>query len=209
VPGRLQRLPNLRIQLLARLIVRRHDERLVWMCGVRHGDGLSPIVTIGDLMNATLLVKARQGIAHLGDGEMFDDTLQVRMILLTLDVVEAGDGDIGSLRWSIEPHAFVHATADQVFMFSVVPVSPRETHIVSKWLVHKDAVEGVDYNPDHLAKLWRTTNDQDGRFSSLNHQGIATDGYRPGRYAVEEKLVEDFKQFYVDRSRAALEGLVG
>ena len=49
----------------------------------------------------------------------------------------------------------------------------------------------------------------DGRFSSLNHQGIATDGYRPGRYAVEEKLVEDFKQFYVDRSRAALEGLAG
>ena len=32
-------------------------------------------------------------------------------------------------------------------------------------------------------------------------------GYLPG-YAVEEKLVEDFKDFYVDRARAALEQTV-
>jgi Rieske 2Fe-2S family protein len=38
----------------------------------------------------------------------------------------------------------------------------------------------------------------------INHQGISTDGYRPGPYAVEEKLVEDFKDFYVDRAKAAL-----
>ena len=67
----------------------------------------------------------------------------------------------------------------------------------------------MDYDPDHLAALWRTTNDQDGRFSMLNHQCIMTDGYRPGRYAVEEKLVDDFKQFYVDRARFALEGMAG
>ena len=42
-------------------------------------------------------------------------------------MVEAGDGDIGSLRWSIEPHSFVHATADFLFMFSALPLSPNET----------------------------------------------------------------------------------
>jgi Rieske 2Fe-2S family protein len=38
----------------------------------------------------------------------------------------------------------------------------------------------------------------------VNHQGIANDGYVQGPYAVEEKLVEDFKDFYVDRAKAAL-----
>jgi Rieske 2Fe-2S family protein len=70
--------------------------------------------------------------------------------------------------------------------------------------VHEDAVEGVDYNPDHLAALWRATNVQDGHFSMVNHQGIASDGYVQGPYAVEENLVEDFKDFYVDRAKAAL-----
>ena len=38
---------------------------------------------------------------------------------------EAGDGDIGSLRWSVEPHGFGHATADHLFMFSALPRRAR------------------------------------------------------------------------------------
>jgi Rieske 2Fe-2S family protein len=53
--------------------------------------------------------------------------------------------------------------------------------------------------------LWRKTNEQDGHFSAINHRGIASDGYIQGPYAVEEKLVDDFKSFYVDRASAALE----
>jgi glycine betaine catabolism A len=70
--------------------------------------------------------------------------------------------------------------------------------------VHRDAVEGVDYDPDHLTALWRATNQQDGHFSMINHQGISSDGYQQGPYAVEENLVEAFKDFYVDRANAAL-----
>jgi Rieske 2Fe-2S family protein len=91
-----------------------------------------------------------------------------------------------------------------VVTFSLTPVAADKTLLRTSWLVHEDAVEGVDYDPDHLAALWRTTNTQDGHFSTINHQGISTDGYRPGPYAVEEKLVEDFKDFYVDRAKAAL-----
>ena len=117
--------------------------------------------------------------------------------------------ETSSLSVWTQPNSWHHFCCDHVVTFSLTPLSADSTLLRTSWLVHEDAVEGVDYDPDHLAALWRTTNDQDGRFSSLNHQGIATDGYRPGRYAVEEKLVEDFKQFYVDRSRAALEGLAG
>jgi len=40
--------------------------------------------------------------------------------------------------------------------------------------------------------------------AELNHAGIATDGYRPGPYALEERLVEDFKEFYVETAKSAL-----
>jgi Rieske 2Fe-2S family protein len=40
--------------------------------------------------------------------------------------------------------------------------------------------------------------------AQINHQGIATDGYRQGMYSNEEKLVDNFKNFYVERAVAAL-----
>ena len=52
--------------------------------------------------------------------------------------------------------------------------------------------------------LWRKTNEQDGHFSAINHRGIANDGYVQGPYALEEKLVDGFKAFYVSRAKAAL-----
>ena len=121
-------------------------------------------------------------------------------------MVEAGDGDIGSLRWSIEPHAFVHATADQVFMFSVVPVSPRETHIVSKWLVHKDAVEGVDYTVDGLSHLWNVTNLQDRALVENNQIGVDSVGYRPGPYSPDaEALAIRFVDWYCATAKRYLQ----
>jgi glycine betaine catabolism A len=105
-----------------------------------------------------------------------------------------------------QPNSWHHFCCDHVVSFSLTPVAADKTLLRTSWLVHEDAVEGVDYDPDRLAALWRTTNTQDGYFSSINHLGISTDGYKPGPYAVEEKLVDDFKSFYVDRARAALAG---
>jgi len=66
-----------------------------------------------------------------------DGQLSVRKLMC-----EAGAGDIGSLRWAVEPNSFCHSTGDYTFSFSAMPVGPSETHVVSKWLVHEDAVEG-------------------------------------------------------------------
>ena len=118
---------------------------------------------------------------------------------------EVGDGDIGSLRWAVEPHGFAHATADQVFMFSVVPIGPRETRVVSKWLVHKDAVEGVDYDVQDLAHLWTQTNLQDRALAENNQLGVDSLGYRPGPYSAEaEALVIRFVDWYEAKALAYL-----
>jgi Rieske 2Fe-2S family protein len=109
----------------------------------------------------------------------------------------AAGGDIGSLRWSVEPHGFAHATADQLFMFNAVPTAPRETVIVSKWLVHKDAVEGVDYSLDDLTALWTRTNLQDRALVENNQLGVDSPGFRPGPFSPEaEALAIRFVDWY-------------
>ncbi len=110
---------------------------------------------------------------------------------------DVAGGDIGSMRWALEPHCFAHATSDVVFMFSVMPIGPEETAIISKWLVHKDAVEGVDYDLDKLTELWTKTNLQDADLCENNQRGVNSLGYTPGPYSEEaEALVIRFTDWY-------------
>ncbi len=121
----------------------------------------------------------------------------------------ANGGDIGSMRWAIDPHLFAHATADYVFMFSAMPVGPTETHVFSKWFVHKDAVEGVDYDVAALTDLWTKTNAQDKDLAENNHAGVNSPGYTPGPYSQDaEMLAQRFTDWYCDKSRAYIDAHV-
>jgi glycine betaine catabolism A len=113
--------------------------------------------------------------------------------------------ETSSLSVWTQPNSWHHFCCDHVVTFSLTPIGPDKTLLRTSWLVHEDAVEGVDYDPDHITALWRATNTQDGHFSMINHQGISSDGYSQGPYAIEEKLVEDFKDFYVSASKTAVE----
>lgn len=116
-------------------------------------------------------------------------------------------GDIGSLRWSIEPHGFAHATADQVLMFQAMPVGPSESIVTAKWLVHKDAVEGVDYDLERLTELWTRTNLQDRDLVENNQLGVNSPGYRPGPYSSDgEALAMRFVDWYCATARDYLDG---
>ena len=115
--------------------------------------------------------------------------------------------ETSSLSIWTQPNSWHHFCCDHVVTFSLTPLAADKTLLRTSWLVHEDAVEGVDYDPQNLSAVWRATNRQDGYLSALNHQGIRTDGYRQGPYAPEEKLVENFKGFYVERATAALAGL--
>ena len=61
--------------------------------------------------------------------------------------------------------------------------APTETAVTTKWLVHKDAVEGVDYDLDELTHVWTETNDQDRRIVEENAFGIHSPAYEPGPYS--------------------------
>jgi Rieske 2Fe-2S family protein len=124
-------------------------------------------------------------------------------------MVEARGGDIGSLRFALDPHCFVHCTGDGVFMFSAVPVGPTETHVYSKWFVHKDAVEGVDYEIETLTSLWTETNLEDKRLAENNHVGVNSLGYTPGPYSPDaEMLARRFADWYCDKAQAYIDSHV-
>jgi Rieske 2Fe-2S family protein len=115
-----------------------------------------------------------------------------------------GLNEPSSLSVWTQPNSWHHFCNDHVVTFSLTPLGPDTTLLRTSWLVHEDAVEGIDYDIDHLTAVWRATNAQDSYLSAVNHQGIKTDGYRQGTYSVEEKLVDAFKTFYVDASAKAL-----
>ena len=123
---------------------------------------------------------------------------------------DVNGGNVGSMRWALDPHSFAHATADCVFMFSALPVGPQETHVISKWLVHKDAVEGVDYDIDRLTELWTRTNLQDKQLAENNQLGVNSLGYTPGPYSPDaEMLALRFVDWYCDKARAHIAAHVG
>lgn len=125
-------------------------------------------------------------------------------------MVGAAEGDIGSLRWALEPHSFAHAVGDHLFFFSAMPIGPRETLVTGKWLVHKDAVEGVDYDRAQLIELWNITNQQDKDLAENNQAGVDSPGYRPGPYSPDaEVLVLRFVDWYCTKARAYIEQQAG
>ena len=74
------------------------------------------------------------------------------------------------------------------------------------WLVHPDAVEGVDYDLATLAKVWNATNAEDSAFVARTQLGVQDPGYEPGPYSKVEGDVDAFVTWYVARMNGYLAG---
>lgn len=61
---------------------------------------------------------------------------------------------------------------DHAVVATVIPLSPDKTLVRTKWLVNKDAVEGVDYDLDKLTSVWTATTRQDADLVARSHKGI-------------------------------------
>ncbi len=121
-------------------------------------------------------------------------------------LADLGEGRLGTLMLYHYPSVWTHVLADHAVTFRVLPRGPRETELTTRWLVHKDAVEGVDYSVEDLTRVWRATNDQDRRVVEENQRGIGSPAYRPGPYSPEEEAgVAEFVDWYCATVRQALE----
>jgi len=110
------------------------------------------------------------------------------------------DPDLGSMRILHLPHSWNHCMGDHLIVFTVWPISAQETLVITKWLVHKDAVEGVDYDPERLRKVWDATNAQDRKLAEDNQRGINSIAYQPGPYSKTYEFgVINFLNWYSER----------
>ncbi|MFD1882281.1 aromatic ring-hydroxylating oxygenase subunit alpha [Paracoccus pacificus] len=91
--------------------------------------------------------------------------------------------DAGSLMFYHFPSSWNHFLPDHAIVFRILPISPTETEVTTKWLVHKDAVEGKDYDLQQLTEVWLATNDEDRRVVEENQYGINSPAYEPGPYS--------------------------
>jgi Rieske 2Fe-2S family protein len=93
--------------------------------------------------------------------------------------------------------------SDHVVSFSVLPLAAGRTLLRTRWLVHKDAQEGTDYDVGHLTAVWKATNDQDCSLVARAHQGISSPAYLPGPYSpFTENLVDSFCEWYLRHLQA-------
>ncbi|WP_404401396.1 aromatic ring-hydroxylating dioxygenase subunit alpha [Pelagibacterium halotolerans] len=114
---------------------------------------------------------------------------------------------IGALMLFNYPSTWNHVLKDHAVTFRVTPISATETAVTTKWLVHKNAVEGVDYDVENLTHVWNHTNDQDRQIVEENARGILSPAYEPGPYSeVHEGGVMQFVEWYAAFMEPRLSG---
>ncbi len=108
---------------------------------------------------------------------------------------ELGRGSAGTLRSTVFPNFWQHASDDYAAATRITPLDAGSCRIDIDWFVHKDAVEGKDYDLAALAAFWQRTSEQDWAICEANQQGVSSSRYVPGPYS---KTVEGNVQRFVD-----------
>jgi Rieske 2Fe-2S family protein len=112
-----------------------------------------------------------------------------------------GDGvnwrpEIAGLGWY--PQFGMFASPDHAYTMSWKPIAAGLSEFRSTWMVHEDAVEGVDYNIDEVVALGDLINEEDKRVCENYQIGVESSGYRPGPYhPVFEGPVRAFNYLYL------------
>ncbi len=136
----------------------------------------------------------REALDGAGESYTLDGSAACRKLLGDFDTPR-----LGRLSIHLQPHAWFHLLADHAVASTVTPLAPDKTLVRTTWLVHEDAVEGVDYDLDTLTHVWHQTNAQDGTFVARAQAGVSDPAYEPGPYAPNEYQVDAFCTWYVER----------
>ena len=105
--------------------------------------------------------------------------------------------DGGVLGVMMYPLIWFAITSDHAMLMRCTPVAPIRTEVEITWLVHQDAVEGVDYDVDRVTWLWKMTGEQDWWLCENNQAGINSRFYKPGSYAPLEVSAQEFVDWYL------------
>ncbi|MEH6719111.1 MAG: aromatic ring-hydroxylating dioxygenase subunit alpha [Aurantimonas endophytica] len=147
--------------------------------------------------NMTNFRTQRLIIAGAGESQTPDATAASARLLGMMTRKDLGDTHLwGHNSWN-------HFMGDHAVVITIVPLAADRTLVRTKWLVHRDAVEGVDYDLDKLTSVWLATTEQDSGLVERSHAGIADPAYEPGPYSpFTEGQLNNFVTWYIERLRA-------
>ena len=95
-------------------------------------------------------------------------------------------------------------TNDFATAFKFIPRGPLETDVELIWLVHKDAVEGKDYDIEKMVWMWDQTTIADKTIIENNQKGVLSNHYAPGQLSQMEVAVNSFKNWYLKHTENSL-----
>ena len=81
--------------------------------------------------------------------------------------------------------------------FEAHQTNVAETDVELIWLVHKDAVEGKDYDIEKMVWMWDQTTIADKTIIENNQKGVLSNHYAPGQLSQMEVAVNSFKNWYL------------
>jgi Rieske 2Fe-2S family protein len=166
------------------LLAREHGR---WeACGLRSA-------AVDSLEQTTGFRAVRLPIAQHGESQTIDTRVACTKLLGNLP-----QADLGGLSVWTQPNSWHHFMSDHIVSFSVLPVAPGKTLLRTRWLVHKDAQEGIDYDVSKLSSVWTATNSQDSELVERTQLGVSSPAYQPGPYSpYTEGLVNVFCEWYL------------
>ncbi len=95
--------------------------------------------------------------------------------------------------------SYFYLNNDYATTFRITPISTNVTEVTINWLVDENAVEGTDYDVEHVKWLWDVTTIQDKQIVEENQIGVNSSRYIPGPYSKREYGTADFISWYLAR----------
>ena len=130
----------------------------------------------------------------LNDG-MASATDDGRSAARLMGAFSASDGN--STYFDIGPLSDFLAYPDHGVIYRFIPRAAQHTEMEVLWLVHQDAVEGIDYDVERLTWLWKTTSVEDKKIVEMNQAGVNSRFFEPGPYSMQETYAGRFVDWYL------------
>jgi Rieske 2Fe-2S family protein len=91
--------------------------------------------------------------------------------------------------YSVLPNLWISAHPDYVLTHTVWPEAPDRTRIVCEWLFHPDQIDAPGFDPADAIEFWDLVNLQDWAACERVQRGLASKGFRGGRYSDMEGTI--------------------
>jgi phenylpropionate dioxygenase-like ring-hydroxylating dioxygenase large terminal subunit len=137
-------------------------------------------------------VAVMRSALHEGIVSATDDGRSVGRLM---GAFSASDGN--STYFDIGPLSDFLAYPDHGVIYRFIPKTVDHTEMEVIWLVHRDAVEGVDYEVGRLTWLWKTTSAEDKKIVEMNQAGVNSRYFEPGPYSLQETYTGRFVDWYL------------